>query len=46
MMTVDQALRHAQVLGLDRLDAQLLVLHALGRGEHDRASPRAAPRRE
>jgi release factor glutamine methyltransferase len=37
MMTVDQALRHAQVLGLDRLDAQLLVLHALGRTVHDRA---------
>jgi release factor glutamine methyltransferase len=36
-MTVDQALRHAQVLGLDRLDAQLLVLHALGRPAHDRA---------
>lgn len=36
-MTVDQALRHAQVLGLDRLDVQLLVLHALGRAAHDRA---------
>lgn len=36
-MTVDQALRHALVLGLDRLDAQLLVLHALGRPAHDRA---------
>ena len=35
--TVDQALRRAQVLGLDRLDAQLLVLHALGRPAHDRA---------
>ncbi|MES2584431.1 MAG: peptide chain release factor N(5)-glutamine methyltransferase [Pseudomonadota bacterium] len=37
MMTVDQALCHAQVLGLERLDAQLLVLHALGRGEQERA---------
>ncbi len=36
-MTVDQALRHALVLGLDRLDAQLLALHALGRPAHDRA---------
>lgn len=36
-LTVDQALRHAQMLGLDRLDAQLLVLHALGRAAHDRA---------
>lgn len=36
-MTIAQALRHAQVLGLDRLDAQLLVLHALARPAHDRA---------
>jgi release factor glutamine methyltransferase len=36
-MTVDQALRHATALGLDRLDAQLLVLHAMGRPAHDRA---------
>lgn len=36
-MTLDQAVRHAQVLGLDRLDAQLLVLHALRRATHDRA---------
>ena len=36
-MTVDQALRHALVLGLDRLDAQLLALHALERPAHDRA---------
>lgn len=36
-MRVDQALRHAQVLGLDRLDAQLLLLHVLGRAAHDRA---------
>ena len=36
-MRLDQALRHAQVLGLDRLDAQLLLLHVLGRAAHDRA---------
>ena len=36
-MRLDQALRHAQVLGLDRLDAQLLVLQVLGRAAHDRA---------
>ncbi len=36
-MTVDQALRQARVLGLDRLDAQLLVLHVLQRPAHDRA---------
>lgn len=36
-MTIDQALRHAQALGLDRLDAQLLVLHALGRSPQERA---------
>ncbi len=36
-MTVGQALRHATALGLDRLDAQLLVLHAMGRPAHDRA---------
>ena len=36
-MTVEQALRHVQALGLDRLDAQLLLLHALGRAPHDRA---------
>jgi release factor glutamine methyltransferase len=36
-VTVDQALRHATALGLDRLDAQLLVLHAMGRPAHDRA---------
>lgn len=35
--TVADALRWAQAQSLDRLDAQLLVLHALGRGEHDRA---------
>ena len=36
-MTLDQALRHATALGLDRLDAQLLVLQAMGRPTHDRA---------
>lgn len=36
--TVAQALRWAQqAQSLDRLDAQLLVLHALGRDAHDRA---------
>ena len=35
--TLAQALRHAQTLGLDRLDAQLLLLHALNRPTHDRA---------
>jgi release factor glutamine methyltransferase len=37
MSTLDHALRQAQSRGLDRLDAQLLLLHALGRPEHDRA---------
>lgn len=35
-MTVGQALSQAAVLGLDRLDAQLLLLHALGRPQTDR----------
>lgn len=35
--TVAQALRWAQAQSLDRLDAQLLLLHALGRGEQERA---------
>ena len=35
--TVAQALRWAQAQHLDRLDAQLLVLHALGRGTQERA---------
>lgn len=35
--TVAQSLAHAQALGLTRLDAQLLLLHALGRHDHDRA---------
>ena len=37
LITVTQALTRAQALGLDRLDAQLLLLHALGRGESERA---------
>lgn len=36
-MNVRQALAQAQALGLDRLDAQMLVLHALARNPHDRA---------
>ena len=35
--TVAQALAAAQRLGLDRLDAQLLLLHALGKSHSDRA---------
>lgn len=35
--TVAQAIRWAQAQQLDRLDAQLLVLHALGRGAQERA---------
>lgn len=35
--TVAQALSAAVALGVDRLDAQLLLLHALGRAPHDRA---------
>ncbi|MES2360542.1 MAG: peptide chain release factor N(5)-glutamine methyltransferase [Pseudomonadota bacterium] len=35
--TVRQALQTAQTLGLDRLDAQLLLLHALGKPDSDRA---------
>lgn len=35
--TVAQALAAAAGLGIDRLDAQLLTLHALGRPLHDRA---------
>lgn len=37
MNTLTEALRHATAAGLDRLDAQMLVLHALGRSPHDRA---------
>lgn len=36
-MTVSQALTAAAALGLDRLDAQLLLLHALGHSNRDRA---------
>ena len=35
--TLASALRHASGLGLARLDAQMLLLHALGRAPHDRA---------
>ena len=35
--TLASALRHATNLGLARLDAQMLLLHALGRTPHDRA---------
>jgi release factor glutamine methyltransferase len=35
--TVAQAIHWAQAQTLDRLDAQLLVLHAMGRAAHDRA---------
>jgi release factor glutamine methyltransferase len=37
MSTLAHALRQAQSRGLDRLDAQLLLLHALGQAPHDRA---------
>ncbi|MFC5498734.1 peptide chain release factor N(5)-glutamine methyltransferase [Caenimonas terrae] len=36
-MTIAQALAAAAALGLERLDAQLLLLHALGRAPADRA---------
>jgi len=36
-LTVAQAAAWAQALGLPRLDAQVLLLHALGRALHDRA---------
>ncbi|MEJ8846473.1 peptide chain release factor N(5)-glutamine methyltransferase [Variovorax rhizosphaerae] len=36
-MTILNALRAAATLGVDRLDAQLLLLHALGRPVHERA---------
>lgn len=36
-MTLAQALARAIALGLQRLDAQLLLLHALGHGQHERA---------
>ena len=37
VLTVAQAVAWAQTLGLPRLDAQVLLLHALGRAHHDRA---------
>lgn len=36
-LSVSQALASALAAGLDRLDAQLLLLHALGKPAHDRA---------
>jgi release factor glutamine methyltransferase len=36
-MTIAQALRQAMAQGLERLDAQLLMLHTLGRSELDRS---------
>ncbi len=36
-LTLAQSLRRAQTLGLERIDAQLLHLFALGRAPHDRA---------
>ena len=36
-MTLAESLRQAQLRGLDRIDAQLLHLFALGRGLHERA---------
>jgi len=37
MQTIVQAAAWAQTLGLPRLEAQVLLLHALGRAPHDRA---------
>jgi len=37
LLTVAQAQQRCTALGLARLDAQLLLLHALGRGPHERA---------
>jgi release factor glutamine methyltransferase len=37
MPTLAQALQNAQTQGLERLDAQMLLLHVLGRSAHDRA---------
>ncbi len=36
MLTLAQALQNGQDRGLDRLDAQMLLLHVLGRSAHDR----------
>ncbi len=35
--SLEQTLREAQASGLSRLEAQMLLLHALGRSPHDRA---------
>ncbi len=37
MLTLAQALQKAQAQSLERLDAQMLLLHVLGRSAHDRA---------
>ena len=37
VLNLRQALTNAQTLGLDRLDAQLLLLHALGKPDSERA---------
>ena len=37
MTTLEQALQKAQAAGLERLDAQMLLLHVRGRSTHDRA---------
>ncbi len=37
ILTVAQALHQAQASGLERLDAQLLLLHALAKSAHERA---------
>ena len=37
LLSVAQALRQAQARGLERLDAQLLLLHALAKSSHERA---------
>ena len=37
VLTCKQALQMARTLGLDRMDAQLLLLHALGKPDSDRA---------
>ena len=36
-MNIAEALQSAAALGIERLDAQVLLLHVLGRGEQDRA---------
>ena len=37
MNTLQNVLRHAAAAGVDRLDAQMLLLHAMDRSPHDRA---------